>query len=311
MSGLILGISSLAITVGTTTNSFIQAGKQKRKARDAERAAAMAMAEVDKELTKNEMDALSVNQLPYEIERQQIDTTIKTQMDAIREGDQRGVLAGSSRVQAGAKEATQGQRVGMSAEMSELDRLSADEATRKSDIKAQIKLGEVQGAQKAMADATEQAAIAKQQAIQGVANVAQQGLAMVPTYTKSQGARQINRAARQNRRVDKAAFLAGGGTRADFRAANPRSAMMSNLQSTVQGQFGTPLASGLEGPSGPLGTEAYPGIQDLPSGNLTPEQRGYSTGGVADPNMQIQDFQAALLDMSPSERQLLFSSLGL
>jgi len=86
--------------------------------------------------------------------------------------------------------------------------------------------------------------------------------------------------------------------------------MMSNLQSTVQGQFGTPLASGLEGPSGPLGTQAYPGIQGLPSGNLTPEQRGYSPG-LADPNMQIQDFQAALLDMSPSERQLLFSSLGL
>lgn len=309
MSGL--AIASLAITVGTTTASFIEKGKQKRLARDAQRAAAMAMAEVEKELTKNEMKALSVNQLPYEIERQQIDTSIKTQMDAIREGDQRGLLAGASRIQAAAKEAAQGQRVGMAAEMSELDRLVADEETRKSDIKTQIKLGEVQGAQKAMADAQEQANIAKQQAIQGVANIAQQGLAMVPTYTKNQGARQINQAARQSRRMDKKAFLDAGGTRADFRAANPRSAMMSNLQSTVQGQFGTPLASGLEGPSGPLGTQAYPGIQDLPSGNLTPEQRGFTTAGLADPNMSLQDFQTALLDMAPSERQLLFSSLGL
>ena len=86
--------------------------------------------------------------------------------------------------------------------------------------------------------------------------------------------------------------------------------MMSGLQSRVQGQFGTPLTDGQEGPSGPLGTQAYPGIEGLPSGNLTPEQRGYSPG-LADPNMSLLEFQEALLDMSPSERQLLFSSLGL
>lgn len=80
MSGL--AIASLAITVGTTTNSFIQAGKQKRLARDAERAAAMAMAEVEKELTKNEMEALSVNQLPYEIEKMKNEAQLKSQLMA-------------------------------------------------------------------------------------------------------------------------------------------------------------------------------------------------------------------------------------
>jgi hypothetical protein len=52
MSGAIAG---LAIGVGTTTMSFIQAGKQKRMMEDAERAAQQAMAEVEKNLLKMSM----------------------------------------------------------------------------------------------------------------------------------------------------------------------------------------------------------------------------------------------------------------
>ncbi len=74
--------------------------------------------------------------------------------------------------------------------------------------------------------------------------------------------------------------------------------MMSNLQSKVQGQLGNPLASGLE-----ISYQAQPfgGIQ---------EGSQYSPV-ISDSNMQIGDFQAALLDMSPSERQQLFASVGL
>ena len=54
MSGAIAG---LVITAGTTTMSFIGAGKQKRMEEAASRSAAQAMAEVEKELTKNEMKA--------------------------------------------------------------------------------------------------------------------------------------------------------------------------------------------------------------------------------------------------------------
>ena len=80
--------------------SFAGAAKQKRAARDAERAAAMAMAEVEKELTKNEMDALSINKEAYEIMEDQVDAQVATQMAANREGDQRGAIAGANRVQA-------------------------------------------------------------------------------------------------------------------------------------------------------------------------------------------------------------------
>ena len=67
MSGAIAG---LAIGVGTATMSFVQAGKQKRMMEDAERAAQQAMAEVEKELTKNEYEACLLYTSPSPRDRQ-------------------------------------------------------------------------------------------------------------------------------------------------------------------------------------------------------------------------------------------------
>jgi hypothetical protein len=191
MSGAIVAIGGLALSVGTTAMSFAGAAKQKRAARDAERAAAMAMAEVEKELTKNEMDALSINKEAYEIMEDQVDAQVATQMAANREGDQRGAIAGANRVQAGNLEAAGQIRTAMGNDLGDLEKLSADEATRKSDIRTQIKLGEAGGAQRAAAEASDASAQLKQEAFAGVANVAQQGLAMVPTYSRSKDARQV------------------------------------------------------------------------------------------------------------------------
>ena len=148
MSGAIAG---LAIAVGTTAMSFVGARNQRRKQQDADRKAAIAMAEVEKELTKNEYKALSLNQEPYEQMQDTLGAQIKTEMAAIREGDQRGVLAGSQRVQEGTVQASGAIRADQGQKLDELDKLVADEETRKSDIKMQLKLGDVAGAQKASA----------------------------------------------------------------------------------------------------------------------------------------------------------------
>lgn len=203
MSG---AIAALAITVGTTTMSFIKAGKERRAAEAAQLQADISMDKIEKALTKNEMDALSLQTEAYDREADNIKTATKTEMDAIREGDQRGVLAGSSRVKAGVTEAEAGSRVGMATELGDLEKLSADEATRKSDIGIQMELGNIQGAQQAAAALSDSASQATSAAMQGVASAAMQGVNMATqsTYGKSAEAkkaqRKQNKFVRQTRR---------------------------------------------------------------------------------------------------------------
>ena len=238
MSGAIAG---LAISVGTTAMSFIGARKQKRLAADAERAAALAMAEVEKELTKNEMDALAIKKEPYEIMEDQLNAQIATQMAQNREGDQRGAIAGANRVQAGTLEASGQIRTAMGNDLMELDKLSADEATRKSDIRTQIKLGEAAGAQNAAAQANDARTQLNQQALAGVGSVAAQSLAMLPTYGVSKDARQVKGMQKDFKKDARREFLAGGGTRKEFNDQYSNTQFQSNVGglSYDEGKFGS------------------------------------------------------------------------
>ena len=203
MSGAIAALSITAITTGM---SFIKAGKDRRAAEAADLTAEIGMKEVEKALTKNEMAALSLQTEAYDRESDNIKTATKTEMDAIREGDQRGILAGSSRVQAGVTEAEGGQRVAMGTELGDLEKLSADEATRKNDIGIQLKLGEVTGAQQAAAALSNSAQQGQAAALQGVGSLAMQGvnMATASTYGKSSEAKELgrkqNKYTRQQRR---------------------------------------------------------------------------------------------------------------
>jgi hypothetical protein len=221
--------------------SFAGAAKQKRAARDAERAAAMAMAEVEKELTKNEMDALSINKEAYEIMEDQVDAQVATQMAANREGDQRGAIVGANRVQAGNLEAAGQIRTAMGTDLGDLEKLSADEATRKSDIRTQIKLGEAGGAQRAAAEASDASAQLKQEGFAGINSVAQQGLAMVPTYSRSKDARQVKGMQKDFKKSARNEFLAGGGTRKEFNDQFSNTQFQSNVGglSYDAGKFGS------------------------------------------------------------------------
>lgn len=203
MSG---AIAALAITIGTTTMGFIKAGKEKRAAEAAELSADIAMAEVEKALTKNEMDALSLQTEAYEREADALKSAASSELAAIREGDQRGVLAGSSRIQGSITEAAATSREGMAAELGDLEKLSADEATRKNDIGISIKLGEAAGAQQAAAALSDSASAGNAAAMQGAASAAMQGvnIATSSTYGVSGEAkkaqRKQNKFVRQTRR---------------------------------------------------------------------------------------------------------------
>ena len=292
MSGAIAGI---AISLGTTTMSFIGAAKEKRKMQDAKRAAAMAMAEVEKELTKNEMDALSINKEPYEIMEDQLGAQVATQMAANREGDQRGVVAGANRLQAGNLEAAGQIRTAMGTELGDLEKLSADEATRKSDIKMQIKLGEAAGAQNAAAQAADARTQLTSQAMAGVGSVAQQGLAMVPTYGMSKDARQVKGMEKDFKKAEREKFLAAnpGKSRKDF----------NNQYSPSQFQAG-------------IGATQF-GAEQFQQFGMTGKSGGLQPGQFSDVDfdalsaLQPAEFQAAMLEMTPQQRMMIQQQMGL
>jgi len=301
MSGVIAG---LAISVGTTAMSFIGAGQQRRKQQDADRKAAMAMAEIEQELTKNEYKALSLNQEPYEQMQDTLGTQIKTEMEAIREGDQRGVLGGSQRVQEGTVQAAANIRATQGKELDELDKLVADEETRKSDIKMQLKLGDIAGAQQASAEAGQAANQLKQQGFQGVGNVLQQGLTMIPTYGKSAEARDVAGMQREFTKGQKKDYLAGTGAFAGQGVKTGRE-YRQNLKPMMNQQF-QQAVGGLSYDGNTFGALGKTLAADQ-DGNLVSAQiQDFSQLG----GLQGAEFMDQLLQMTPEQRMMLKQKLG-
>jgi hypothetical protein len=180
MVGAIIGIAS---TVATTAMSFAQANKQKKLQKQAEQEADKAMFEARKRLEVNYMDALSVKKEPYELMREEMlaQGTQATQTSAESE---RGVAATAGRVQMGQNEAQGKIRSAMGDELTEIERLKVAEEARLRDLKVQLDLGEVEGAQLAAANAQEMSAAAMQQGFAGVTSLATQVGNQIDLYGK-------------------------------------------------------------------------------------------------------------------------------
>jgi hypothetical protein len=177
----------LAVTAATTTNSFIQAGKQRRLQRQAEEDAAKAMEEARRKIDVNYYEALGIQKEPYELERQALVSAGAQAMEAGRESE-RGAAAVAGRLQMAQQEAQAGVRTAMGKELTDLEKMTAMEESRLRDIGAQLDLEEVAGAQEAAAQAYEAANKATSEGIQGVANFATQAVSAVPLYGKNIGA---------------------------------------------------------------------------------------------------------------------------
>ena len=177
---------SLAITAGTTTNSFVQAGKQKKAQRRAEREASKKMDSARKSLEKNYMESLSIPLEAYEREMEAINVQTAQATQAAAEGSQRGVAATAGQVQQVASEAQAQQRTKMAEDLFNLEAATAEEASRLRDIGVNLDLAEAEGAQMAAADAARARSQAIQQGIEGVASTAQQGLKGVLNIIKNE-----------------------------------------------------------------------------------------------------------------------------
>jgi hypothetical protein len=187
-----IAIGGLAVTAASTTNSFIQAGKQKKAQRAAEAKAAEAMAEAKKRLEVNFAENRSIQKEPYEVAREAITSMGAQNIQAGVESD-RGAEVTAGKVQMAQNLGQAEVRGAMGQEMTDIEKDIINEDSRLADLGMQLNLGEVEGQQLAARDAEENRAAAITEGMQGLQSMASQGLDMVPLFPKTGAARQTEK----------------------------------------------------------------------------------------------------------------------
>jgi hypothetical protein len=180
------GLVSTGVTTGLSISDRMKAKKlQKQAEADADKA----MEEAKKLLDVNVYEALNIQMKPYELEREAAAVTGAQLIEAGRESE-RGAAAIAGRVQAGQNELNRNIQTRMGQEMLDLQKLTAAEESRLKDVRTQLALGEVEGAQTAAAMYEEQAAQATRGAIAGVTSMIGQAAKLPALYGKNAGAEQ-------------------------------------------------------------------------------------------------------------------------
>ena len=172
------GFASTALTTGFQVSDLI---KSKRLQKEADAEAEKAMSEARKFLDVNVYDALNIQMKPYDLEREAALTTGAQLIEAGRESE-RGAAAMAGRIQANQQNLNRDIQTRMGKEMSDLDKLSAAEDSRLKDVKTQLYLDEVEGAQAASAMYDERAAQAAKNTIAGVTSMIGQAAKLPALY---------------------------------------------------------------------------------------------------------------------------------
>jgi len=172
------GLASTALTTGFSINDLI---KSKRLQKEADAEAQKAMAEAKKLLDVNVYEALNIQMKPYDLEREAALTTGAQLIEAGRESE-RGAAAMAGRIQANQQALNRDIQTRMGKEMADLQKLTAAEDSRLKDVKTQLYLDEVEGAQQASAMYDERAAQAAQNAIAGTASMIGQAAKLPALY---------------------------------------------------------------------------------------------------------------------------------
>lgn len=172
------GMAATALTTGFQVADLI---KSKRLQKEADAEAEKAMAEARKFLDVNVYDALNIQMKPYDLEREAALTTGAQLIEAGRESE-RGAAAMAGRIQANQQSLNRDIQARMGKEMADLQKLSAAEESRLKDIKTQLYLDEVEGAQTASAMYDERAAQAAKNAIAGTASMIGQAAKLPALY---------------------------------------------------------------------------------------------------------------------------------
>ena len=177
-------LAMAGISVAGSAASFVQAGQQQEAIKKANLAAEAAMQEARKLLDVNVYEGLGIDQLPFDIQREDLAALGGQALTAAQESE-RGVAGVAGNILKSVQEQERQISATMSQQLSELEKLTAQEESRLQESRVGLELGEVAGAQQAAMEAerARNAAIAS-----GIQNLADFGLTMYsesPLYKKS------------------------------------------------------------------------------------------------------------------------------
>jgi len=177
-----------AVQLGTALVSGVQAEKMRKLQNSAERDASKLMKDVYSQLDKNQYAAVSLPMKAYEIEREALAAQGAQAIEAGRESQRFSPGSTMAQFRKGLRDIQSEQ----ADKMLELDLLTAQEAARKDDIRAQFKAMEAEGAQMAAADYEQRKLAAVGGAIQSGIGAIGTGIESIPLYTATQGVRTVS-----------------------------------------------------------------------------------------------------------------------
>lgn len=178
----------LATTAVTTGMSFRQASKQKEAMQDAEKKAAQRMDDARKKLGVNFTEELTLPLGAYDAEREAM---LNASAQAINvEGETRGAGAVAGRVLDANQKGQRQIANQMAEDMYNIKAAQVEEESRLRDLRAQLDLGEAEGAQIAAADAAKRKEIATNDAMKGIVSMVGQAIEFVPLYQQDLSAQQ-------------------------------------------------------------------------------------------------------------------------
>jgi len=172
--GLVTG-TALAISAIGTGASFVQAGKQNKLAKSAQAAADEAFKKAEAQLDVNYFEQLGISKTPYENQRDAIAQAGAQAMEIAKESE-RGGAATAGRVLAQSNIAQQNITDKQTKDLEALNKLVATESSRLGTERANLSLGQAEGAGIAAAQAENLSNQAVTQGIQGLGNMAMIGL---------------------------------------------------------------------------------------------------------------------------------------
>ena len=169
-TAIIAGASTLA----STGMSFIQAGKQKRLAKDAQSAADEAFKKAEAQLDVNYFEQLGISKTPYDNQREAIAQQAAQAMEIGRESE-RGGAATAGRVLAQSNVAQQGITDQQTKDLEALNKLVATEDAKLGTARANLGLEQAEGAGFAAAQAQN---LQNQAIMSGVTGLANAGMSL-------------------------------------------------------------------------------------------------------------------------------------
>jgi hypothetical protein len=187
MSGVIAGAAISAIGVGL---SAVQAGKQNRLRKQAERETEIAMKEVEKTIDVNYLEGRTLPKIAYEQAREGMGRTVADTLTRAQEADPRGLAAAAGRAVMGSQVGERQISAAQEERLFQMDTEERKEDARLQGLEYQLKLGGVTGAQQAQADAVAAQQRAIGQAAQGLGQLGGTLLKsedINPLYQKAKG----------------------------------------------------------------------------------------------------------------------------